>query len=977
MADNAPDILTNEQMLGSPNISRDNGAPSVLSDEEFRNVSRISEIQSEDIQENLPDTPEEAEGLGLAHYLSKGFVSGMASTADLAPNLVVGAVRGIVELPYMAFNEGEMTGIEWQNYMDGYSKAANLLYDYVPESKNLDTKIPERVGKEIGSALGFMGIAGKVGSSLSQITSAGKLGEYARATGIALSTSIQNAPKATSAYTVASATGGGVGAEVGREMAPEGQETDYELAGLIIGSFSPDAVAAAVKYSTAGVMTRSLAKIPEYIRTKGASLESKLNQAKADFNQAKVDLEAGNIDINQYSKKHREFNNLQERIKVVKDREFKLKKHAADLLKKDLRIDSPEVQERLVEIHNLTKEIEGFSPTLGQSVGDLSPDIMATQKFMDNLSSPEAMNILEKNKEILREYAKRSFQTPTQKLLRTVFGKVGNRWTDLDRRLALKSQEYVDEAWEQSSIFRDNPSLNEIGSDLKDKLLESLARSNGRKSAIFNIDPEDKIKLQTKVVRTNIEKQVERWKNDPLSYPDEIPDYWINPVGSKPPLLDILKDNKQLTYNQLRSIEIRAGEEIRSLSAAQDKPASLKRKLGHLHELQQSVEFTLDKLSSGFGDVSKRYMTAKRWYKNKYVPAYLQGANKEILGVRLDGASRIELERIPHKIFTSEKGRNVAAAKQFNHVFGKDPEAQMLIEKTAMKMVEDFAFNRNTLEFNEERYFKWLSKHDDILSEFPTLKTKLLTTSDTLKTLASHKESVLARRDLLARSDARKYIGSDPDEALSLALSSPSEARRVIRSIEKSATSPEEMKEAKQAISHLIWDRVYGTGRPDNFIMESPELARNFITKHSESIKALMTDRDYRTLDSYLKALTHLKRTPIPTGQTLGQDVLEKQLRRYGVPSPASILSRSYAHAIGKVGKVYIIGDAATRVLSTLTRSHYNKIFKEALYDNELRETLLHFSQAERLTPEMARKFKYNLLNIGIVLTGDEEQVEE
>lgn len=977
-SNNEPRVFTDDEINLHEKVNKSTATPRVFTDNEISNSNFVHDAVQEDIKENLPETPEDAKAYGLPHYLSKGFVEGLANAADTLPNTVVGAVRGLVELPYMAFNGGKMTGVDWSRYMDGYSKAANMLYDYVPEPETMAERITQRAGEETSYGLVGMGVAGRViGPALQAVKGTGVGSEVARMTGTALTASIRSAPKATSAYTVASSTTGAVGAEVGKEVAPPGKETDYELAGLIIGSFSPDAIAAVVKFTLLGrassYMGEQLKNIPEYYRTKGASLETKLNQARAEFNQAKRDLEVGNISPAQYETKHRELNNYVERYKVTQEKLQKLNKHASDLLKRDLRVDSPEVQERLAEIHDLTKEIEGFSPTLGQSVGDLSPDIKATQKVIDELDSPKAMDLLENNKEVLKEYTKRAFTTPTQKMIRTVFGSVGYRWTALDRKLALLQQGYVDDAWRESAIFRDNPSMNELGSDIKDKLLESLSKSNARKNVLFNIDPQNKIQLPTKTVSSNIEKIVNKWKDDPLAYPDEIPDYWTKSVGGKPSLLDTLKENNKLTYNQLRSIEIRAGEEIRSLSAAVDKPASLKKKLNHLRELQRSVEFTLDKLSSGYGDVSKKYMVAKRWYRTQYAPAYLQGASKEILGVKLDSASRIEVERIPYKFFTPEKNRNVSAAKQFNHVFRGDPEAQLLVEKAAMKMVEDYAFNKNTLQFNESRYFDWLSKHSDVLNEFPNLKAKLMQSSDTLKTLAEHKSSVIARRDLIASSNARKYMNADPEAALTMALSSPSEARRLMRSVQLNAKNPEELSEFKQSISSLIWDRVYGKGRPDNFILESPELALNYLIKNKESIGILMTERDSKSLSNYLKALKHLKSMPTPTGRPLGQDVLKETLIKYGAPSPASVLSRAYAHAIGKVGKVYIVGDVATRALNSLTRAHYNKIFKEALYNPELRESLLHLSQVKKITPEFAKKFKYNLLNIGIVLDGEED----
>lgn len=81
--------------------------------------------------------------------------------------------------------------------------------------------------------------------------------------------------------------------------------------------------------------------------------------------------------------------------------------------------------------------------------------------------------------------------------------------------------------------------------------------------------------------------------------------------------------------------------------------------------------------------------------------------------------------------------------------------------------------------------------------------------------------------------------------------------------------------------------------------------------------------------------------------------------------SPASVLSRYYSHALGKVGPGYLAIDALTRLFTGVSQKHFDKVYRETMYDLDGLQAVLK-NMGEENHAELVARTKEALKKQGV-----------
>ena len=111
----------------------------------------------------------------------------------------------------------------------------------------------------------------------------------------------------------------------------------------------------------------------------------------------------------------------------------------------------------------------------------------------------------------------------------------------------------------------------------------------------------------------------------------------------------------------------------------------------------------------------------RNYYRDEYVPRFQEGASRDVGRYDRFGYDKnlVKSEDVPGEFF---KPNNISEARQFNRLYGNDPQVRQQMTDYALDDLRRAAVDPNTNMIREGAVNRWLMKNERILNEMPWVR---------------------------------------------------------------------------------------------------------------------------------------------------------------------------------------------------------------------------------------------------------------
>ena len=473
---------------------------------------------------------------------------------------------------------------------------------------------------------------------------------------------------------------------------------------------------------------------------------------------------------------------------------------------------------------------------------------------------------------------------------------------------------------------------------------------NAIKGGQLSADPEILDRLITLLARefetgaepaiiSKLGKKINKYKDQEIQVPTGEKDAQGNAIM----MTEIIPAEKQLTNQELFDIWLSASLEETALLGkvgiekankltrlTEAKSMIMKQLMKNLENVKGSPQF-FDKLNTYINNFEKGVVVRLR--DNK--PAGYQ----------------VKDELVADAFFQAE---NVDAMRDFIRVFSKDEAALYNMQQSILDRIANESINMETGLMNTDKYKIFLTKYKSALNELETIMpdfvNKLRETPSAVSAVAERLATLNTRKTFLLGEKLKNTLnvfGAETkqlklgtvDEYVNAALADPKLMENLTQRIMKADAGEPWV---KSVLEHLTKLRI----NPQKKTINPKEIVsmQKWITDNEKSLETLFTNMGPQYKD-HLKNIkiivngfervnfvTPPRGAPAPTPadqmrQTLGTDIPQ-------------FWSRIFAVASGRVGKNYMGMEIFNRFLNTVSKGHFDKIMKQAIYDPAFAKTL-------------------------------------
>lgn len=467
------------------------------------------------------------------------------------------------------------------------------------------------------------------------------------------------------------------------------------------------------------------------------------------------------------------------------------------------------------------------------------------------------------------------------------------------------------------------------GQSVRSALQRGRDEAKGTAKAMYDEIPEG-IALKSDELARSISSMADEFKKSGDAISD-LPrgiikqiDEIIRPDKLKNPILDAsgkpfqsTTAPKEIDFKTLRGIRSQIGEAIGDASRGANPNYKLSRRLA---TLRGAVEKTLDQLEKQPGQIGGKYKAATKFYRESYVPKWRKGAVSELLkpGNSPEGFKVGDAEVIGKVFRPGNKGLD--AADQLLSVSRGNDDVLNVVKDYAEQRLLQEATDKLTGEVTEKGLANFRAKYGTVLKKFGI--------DGQFKNLASLEGKLtgaMEKRAAFEKSAAGALLKTDPETAISKALSGSGSQREKMAELVKAVNGkPEAHKGLKRAMIDHIAKSIQPTAA-------SP-LAKS-LRKYDPAIKELFKDEPQQlaALSNVRRAYEIMNRTA--RGTTGGADTAEK-------------LSAFLQHLSG--GRTV----GVLRLMIGPFRDHIGKksdaLINKSLYDPELARALVQAANGNK-----------------------------
>lgn len=425
------------------------------------------------------------------------------------------------------------------------------------------------------------------------------------------------------------------------------------------------------------------------------------------------------------------------------------------------------------------------------------------------------------------------------------------------------------------------------------------------------------------------------------------------------------KEKPYLTYMDIKGIYEELGTRANGIARADPSSPIPRLMNGFRKELLETLD---DDMVKGSPGVVKRYEEARKFMTDEYYTRFKKGAGGKMRDENTKGDFVINLDEVGDNFW--KKGNKRVAMEDFHKLFSETaglttPESVQEAAILARQALSDHAMNslQDALKASpktdpSEVLRKWKHEYRGAIDSFEDVADQVDSLETSFKTLSAEKKTGADVAVELNNNIISKYTNIDSSELMPMLLkASPEDAGRLMRDVLRSTAEkaqdasyiekyPDLLQPTAQAgtelsnavrrnfMSHII-------GQAFDAQAEAPSAAKliDILKKKEDVLKEVLTDDDITDLHNFQKTLKLMGDANAPL-KKVELNRMKEAFGKLGF-SFSSVLSRYYSAQLGKVGPVYLMADAATRLLTGISSKHFDEIYRKAMYDLDGLEKVL------------------------------------
>jgi hypothetical protein len=430
-----------------------------------------------------------------------------------------------------------------------------------------------------------------------------------------------------------------------------------------------------------------------------------------------------------------------------------------------------------------------------------------------------------------------------------------------------------------------------------------------------------------------------------------------------------------LTFNELRKFRTMLQNQSRRISRAD--PSSNAPYV--MNDMIKHIEDTINtKMLEGPAEVAARFKEARKFASTEAYPRYRHG----------DGGTMLKEDPYTNifKVRDDEigpmfwkKGAKSSSLEEFNKIFSPDhPALREAIKDNAERA--DLADAASDLAMDSLKSYamrnlqdaldkapkskpidvleRWKVEYRDAIDAFPLVKDEVAKLERQYIDFADQKLKRTTKIEDLNKDIVRKYSGVEASTVVDDLLGDVSveEVNRRVRDMYRAVLKEDGNVARSQAFDQLYPDtihidfsepKLHAVRRALQESMSAELLRKSFDANtgfaSGTKLRGLIhTNEDKLRLiyggDKGMQNIYDVRDAMILMG-TENKPLFQKDLnhirsvmKAFGI-SPASILSRYYSASLGKVGPVYLVSDALTRLLTGVSDKHFDTAYRETMYN--------------------------------------------
>ena len=584
----------------------------------------------------------------------------------------------------------------------------------------------------------------------------------------------------------------------------------------------------------------------------------------------------------------------------------------------------PDTQQSTQETQNLQTKIPGFKPGLARASGDQGL-INTQQSFDTEATGPD----LRKRQQSFDQSA----QAVRDKLESAVPQPDGN--TPAADVVGKAVQQRVGAV--QGAVGQEANATRQALQDKSDSLPTIDRSATG--AQLRDIRATEK---------TAADQQVEQLKGqigDPNTPITVGTDKGGNPITQ--PLKQVM--DRQAAINQ----------ELRAYRSATSRSVDDVKAMGKLQDEKSSLDDAIDESAASLPGLK----AFRDYYRDEYVPRFNEGASRDVGRYNQFGYDKqgVASEDVPSQWF---QPNNISGAKQFNKLYGNNPDARQAMSDYALDDLRHTAVDPNTGLIKDGAVNRWLTKNERVLNEMPWVRDAVASKDpgeiyDRLGRL-EQRQRQLAGKELFANvlpGRLAKVAGQNPDQIVDSAL----DDWRIMRGLKRSVQGDPQ---AEAALKRAVWDRVVKSAGLDTLV--NPDKLQKFITDNKRSLQEVLDPEHLKNIDTVVRAAQIQNRAPRPTGTVQTPLSIPDQIGQSLGVTPASAVASGLAIARGRSSPWYEGIMQSTRFLSRQKQNATKAAWNEALQNPDMAKQMADIARSGP-TPLRIRKMYAYLVTAGLV----------
>jgi len=585
----------------------------------------------------------------------------------------------------------------------------------------------------------------------------------------------------------------------------------------------------------------------------------------------------------------------------------------------------------------LGEKIPKFKPSLAESTG--SPSLVAQQKDFESNATREVLdNLVLRRENNLNEIDRFANNITPQTdlspeyIIDSASGRLKSIGATVDRLAAKNLKNQKDLASGIAKI--DNL---EVGASIRSAIMDAKNNASVKMSVraeelgLNDVDLSAKFKgwaaeLEQKYAPKSVFE-------DPRSVP-EIYKKTLSVAGDK--------TTESISFADIKAIRERINDDIiKSLS-----PVNIdRRKVRFLVRMKKDVDGLLNGLDSELG---QSYATFRKEYLDNYVKPFESGSVFKSKSKDGTGFYKVADEKIADLFLDSQ-----SAAKQFNSIFGDDPEMMGAMFSSAADRLGKDTIVDGVIDQN--KYKSFMKKHNTVLDEFPSIKKSFNDIETAQNTLWDRQSQLATRRigienNALAKKLTSYSEGKIPAEnILNSAISNPKQMEKLVQYVGRD-------NDALDALRRTYWQ---------NASQQDSVGVLKFLETNKSSLSKLYSPQHLRDMYDVSAMKAMMERVPVSGGKAYKMEPMKgfEDLTGMAVPQAGT---RYWAFMSRRVPRYYLVFDVVKSALYKKSQRHFNELLGTALYDPSVAREMADGVRAVRFTEKKAKRLGARLFSLGI-----------